>query len=61
MITSSEEFPGEMLAPRNQLSLPNTTYELLVKYYNDIYDWNFVSIADLAASDLSSDDLSSGN
>ncbi|CAG8504813.1 628_t:CDS:2 [Funneliformis mosseae] len=25
-----------------------------VKYYNDTYDWNFVSIAELALSDLSS-------
>ncbi|PKY34287.1 hypothetical protein RhiirB3_453864 [Rhizophagus irregularis] len=27
-----------------------------VKYYNDIYDWNFTSIADLASSDLLSGD-----
>ncbi|CAB4402407.1 unnamed protein product [Rhizophagus irregularis] len=54
--TGSEEFPGEMLTPRNRVSLPNATYELLVKYYNDIYDWNFTSIADLASSDLSSGD-----
>ena len=27
-------------------------YELLVRYYNDTYDWNFVSIAELS-SDLS--------
>ncbi|EXX76589.1 hypothetical protein RirG_031800 [Rhizophagus irregularis DAOM 197198w] len=44
--TGSEEFPGEMLTPRNRVSLPNATYELL----------NFTSIADLASSDLSSGD-----
>ncbi|PKK78265.1 hypothetical protein RhiirC2_770368 [Rhizophagus irregularis] len=54
--TGSEEFQGEMLTPRNRVLLSNATYELLVKYYNDIYDWNFTSIADLASSDLSSGD-----
>ena len=58
MITSSEEFPGEMLTPKSQFSLPNSVYELLVKYYNDTYDLKFVSIAELAAS---SDLLSSSN
>jgi hypothetical protein len=53
-ITDSEKFPGEMPTPRNRVSLPNATYELLVKYYNDTYDWNFVSIADLSLSGLSS-------
>jgi hypothetical protein len=53
-ITGSEKFPGEMLTPRNRVSLPDATYELLVKYYNDTYDWNFVSIADLSSSGLSS-------
>ena len=52
-ITGSEKFPGEMLTPRNRVSLPNNVYELLVKYYNDTYEFNFVSIADLASSDLS--------
>jgi hypothetical protein len=52
-ITGSEKFPGEMLIPKNQISLPDATYELLVKYYNDTYDWNFVSIADLFLSGLS--------
>jgi hypothetical protein len=54
MITGSEKFPGEILTPRNRVSLPDATYELLVKYYNDTYDWNFVSIADLSSSGLSS-------
>jgi hypothetical protein len=53
-ITGSEKFPGEMLTPKNRVSLPDTTYELLVKYYNNTYDWNFVSIADLSSSSLSS-------
>jgi hypothetical protein len=52
-ITGSEEFPGEMLTPKkNRVSLPDDIYELLVKYYNDTYDWDFVTIAELASSDL---------
>jgi hypothetical protein len=54
MITGSEKFSGEMLTQRNRVSLSDATYELLVKYYNDTYDWNFVSIADLSSSGLSS-------
>src|ERR1700722_10957304 len=47
-ITSNEAFPGEMLTPRiDQVLLPDNIYELLVRYYNDTYDWNFVSIAEL--------------
>jgi hypothetical protein len=53
IITGSEEFPGEMLTPKkNRVSLPDDIYELLVKYYNDTYDWDFVTIAELASSDL---------
>lgn len=46
-ITGSENFPGEMLTPRNdRVSLPDDIYELLVYYYNDAYyDWEFVTIA----------------
>lgn len=51
-ITGSEKFPGEMLTPRNQASLPNNIYELLVQYYNNTYrNWNFVTIAELSSSD----------
>jgi hypothetical protein len=54
IITGSEEFPGEMLTPRkNRVSLPDYIYKILVQYYNDIYDWDFVSISELASSDLS--------
>ena len=46
-ITGSENFPGEMLTPRNdRVSLPDDIYELLVYYYNDAYyDLEFVTIA----------------
>ena len=50
-ITSSKNFPGKMLTPRNdRVSLPDNIYELLVYYYNDAYyDLEFVIIA--SASD----------
>src|ERR1700730_16325120 len=52
-IIGNEAFPGEMLTSRmDRISLPDNIYELLVRYYNDTYDWNFVSIAELS-SDLS--------
>ena len=45
-ITGSENFPGEMLTPRNdRVSLLDDIYELLVYYYNTAYDWKFVTIA----------------
>ena len=45
-ITSSENFPGKILTPRNdRVSLPDDIYELLVYYYNDAYyDLEFVKI-----------------
>ena len=46
-ITGSEDFPREMLTPRNnRVSLPDDIYDLLVLYYNDAYyDLEFVTIA----------------
>ncbi|EXX67293.1 hypothetical protein RirG_115720 [Rhizophagus irregularis DAOM 197198w] len=46
IITGSEQFPGEMMAPRNNLvNLPNEIYKLLVDYYNNAYELEFVTIA----------------
>jgi hypothetical protein len=42
-----------MLMPKKQVLLPDIIYELLVKYYNDTYNREFVSITDFASSDLS--------
>ena len=45
-IAGSENFPGDILTSRNdRISLPDDIYELLVYYYNDAYDWEFVTIA----------------
>jgi hypothetical protein len=55
-ITGSEPFPGEMMPPRkDRVSLPDDIYELLVQYYNNAYNWNFVTIADAASRDITED------
>lgn len=54
-ITGSEQFPGEMMTPRKQdVILPNDIYKLLVDYYHDAYDLEFVTIADSIESRLQS-------
>ncbi len=46
-ITGVENFPGEMLRPeKNNVSLPDNIYNILVEYYNSAYDLKFVSIAE---------------
>ncbi|CAB5090060.1 unnamed protein product [Rhizophagus irregularis] len=53
-ITSCEEFFREMITPKKQVSLPDTIYELLIKYYNDTYNRDFVSIAEFVSNNLTS-------
>ena len=46
-ITDTEIFPGEMMSPKKiGVSLPDDIYDILVDYYNAIYDSDFVSIAE---------------
>jgi hypothetical protein len=45
-ITGKEPFPGKMLQKKDNVSLPDDIYELLVQYYNAAYDWEFVTIKD---------------
>ena len=54
--TGSDPFPGEMLTPKKEYSLPDSIYELLAKYYNDTYDLQFVTIAEYS-NDQSSDSI----
>jgi hypothetical protein len=56
-ITGSEEFPGEMLTPRKDVSLSDDIYNLLVEYYNDAYEWKFATIADTSDELISGSDL----
>jgi hypothetical protein len=56
-ITGSEPFSEEILASKKErVSLPNSIYDLLVRYYNNTYEtegWKFVSIAEYADAILS--------
>lgn len=46
-ITGTEPFPGEMLSPKkNNISLPDDIYNILVEYYNAAYELEFLSIAE---------------
>src|SRR2546429_1340315 len=48
-ITGIEPFPGEMISPkRMNVALPDNIYDILVEYYNDAYDSEFVTIAKAA-------------
>src|SRR6266480_4714441 len=54
-ITGIEPFPGEMMSPkRMNIALPDDIYDILVKYYNNAYDSEFVTIAK-AATERSGD------
>ena len=45
-ITSKEPFPGKMFQKKDNVSLSDDIYELLVQYYNEAYNWEFVTIKD---------------
>src|SRR5207248_995768 len=56
-ITGIEPFPGEMMSPkRMNVALPDDIYDILVKYYNNAYDSEFVTIAK-AATECSGDGI----
>ena len=56
-ITGTEPFPGEMMSPkRMNVALPDDIYNILVEYYNDAYDFEFVTIAK-AATERSGDKI----
>lgn len=49
-ITGCEPVPGEMLTPKRlRVDLPDNIYDLLVQYYNDAYDDEFTTIAELVS------------
>ena len=54
-ITGIEPFPGEMMYPkRMNVALPDDIYDILMEYYNNAYDSEFVTIAK-AATERSGD------
>lgn len=53
--TGSEPFPGELLRPfKVKQILPNEISALLTEYYNNAYNYNFVSLADIHTSNSGS-------
>lgn len=56
-ITGSEEFPGEMLTPKKNVSLPDDIYNHLVEYYNNAYEFEFATIAGTSEALVSGSDL----
>ena len=55
-ITGSENYPGEMLAPKRiNVDLPDEIYNCLVDYYNNAYDAVFTTISGLIRMRQNSD------
>ena len=46
----SEAFPGTLLKPMKEGSLPDEILELLVEYYNNVYDHSFVTLSNVHKS-----------
>jgi len=47
-IVGSEPFPGEMLTPcESCVALPDNIYQILTDYYNNAYELQFVTIAEI--------------
>lgn len=51
-ITGAESLPGEMLPPKKiDVGMTDDVYTLLVEYYNEAYDLNFLRIGEAGQSD----------
>src|SRR5436190_24184141 len=49
IITGIEPFPGEMMSHKKMnVALPDDIYDILVEYYNNAYDSEFITIAKAA-------------
>ena len=48
----TEPFPGELMNPCQETNLPNNILDLLVKYYDNLYDDSFMSISSITASSI---------
>ncbi|CAG8568354.1 7718_t:CDS:2, partial [Dentiscutata heterogama] len=57
-ITGSEYFPGKMLLPKKaDFGLPDNVYNVLVAYYNNAYDMEFLSIKEATQKKVKISDL----
>lgn len=43
----TEPFPGELMNPCHETILPNNILDLLVKFYENLYDDHFISISSI--------------
>ena len=48
----TEPFPGELMNPCQETNLPKDILDLLVEYYNNLYDNSFMSISSITASSI---------
>ena len=48
----TEPFPGELMNPCQETNLPKDILDLLVEYYNNLYDDSFMSISSITASSI---------
>ena len=46
----TEPFPGVLMNPSHEANLPNNILDLLVEYYDNLYDDHFISISSVTAS-----------
>jgi len=46
----TEPFPGKLMNPCQETNLPNDILDLLVEYYDNLYDDSFISISSITAS-----------
>ena len=46
----TEPFPGELMNPCHEAKLPNNILDLLVEYYDNLYDDYFISLSSVTAS-----------
>lgn len=49
--SGTEPFPGEFMNPCCETNLPNNILDLLVEFYSNLYDDNFISISSIRGSD----------
>jgi hypothetical protein len=46
----TEPFPGELMSPCHEVNLPSNILNLLVEYYNNLYDESFISVSSVMGS-----------
>ena len=47
LASGTEPFPGELMNPCQETNLPKNTLDLLVEFYNNLYDDHFIAISSI--------------